>query len=65
MFGGDDGGMFDGIIPDITGDGKSDLLDAFLINEMINDTEDQENQGKKVKNLKKTKLKKSKKKANR
>ncbi len=44
-----EGGMFDGIIPDITGDGKADLLDAFLINEMINDTEDQENQGKKVK----------------
>ena len=48
-----EGGMFDGIIPDITGDGKAGLLDAFLINEMINDTEDQENQGKKVKNLKK------------
>ena len=29
----EDEGIFAGLIPDITGDGKADLLDAFLINE--------------------------------
>lgn len=36
------GGLFDGMIPDINGDGQADMLDAFLLNEMINDTEDSE-----------------------
>ena len=41
MFG--DNGLYDGAIPDITGDEKSDLLDTFVINEMIDDAEDTEN----------------------
>lgn len=51
MFG-DKGGMFDGVIPDITCDGKSDFLDAFLLEMMIQDTEDAEveEQKKKQKN---------------
>ena len=36
-----DPGLFDDFLPDVTGDGKADYLDAFLINEMINDIEDQ------------------------
>lgn len=36
------GGLFDWIIPDITGDGQADMIDSFLLNEMINDTEDLE-----------------------
>ena len=44
-------------IPDITGDGKSDMLDAFILNEMINDTEDQEELERKLKANKKKKKK--------
>ncbi len=36
------GGLFDGMFPDINGDGQADMLDSFLLNEMINDTEDLE-----------------------
>ena len=45
-------------IPDITGDGKSDMLDAFILNEMINDTEEQEEIEKKLKGYKNKKNKK-------
>ena len=36
------GGLFDGMFPDINGDGQADMLDSFLLNEMIDDTEDLE-----------------------
>ncbi len=37
-----DKGIFDGIIPDITGDGKADILDAIIIDELIFHDEDEE-----------------------
>ena len=38
----DNTGIFDGVIPDITGDGKADLLDATMYNEFLFDAEDNE-----------------------
>lgn len=61
MFDNNDGGIFDYCLPDVSGDGKSDELDLFLLNEMINDIEDveqeQKAQKKKLKNNNSNKLK--------
>ena len=62
MFG-DKGGIFDGVIPDITCDGKSDFLDAFLLEMMIQDTEDAEAEELKKKQKKQVKVVKKKEKS--
>lgn len=52
----DEKGIFDGIIPDLTGDDKADLLDALILNEILRDDEEEQKE-EKTNNKKKKKAK--------